>query len=128
MKYIHTLCLLIICSIGFSQITTTKLVENKGITISAAPYDSTRNFLEEDVGQYIGQMLFLKGKSESLRDFGYMDFYKEYQVDDLYKFNNVYKSNKAECKYNTPYNAIALRYFLVTSAIKSQVLNVGVKS
>lgn len=114
----YTLCLLSICCIGFSQIITTKLVENKGFTISAAPYDSTRNFLEDDVGHYIGQMLFLKGKSESLRDFGYMDFYKEYQVDDLYKFSNVYKGNKAECKYHTPYNAIAQRYFRVLSVIK----------
>jgi len=118
MKYLYTVYILLISCAGFSQITTTKLVENKITTISAVPYDSTRNFLEDDVGQYIGQMLFLKGKSESLRNFGYMDFFKDYQVDDLYKFSNVYKGNKKDCEYHTPYYAVAERYFKVLSVIK----------
>lgn len=117
----YYLVVIVICMYGmvYSQISTTRLPEGgQNLYVISALYDSTRNFLGENVGQYIGQVLFLKGMSETLRKYGYDDFYKDYQVIDLHAFSNVYKGNKRECEFNTPYNSIAGRYFKVLSIIK----------
>lgn len=122
MRYIITLVLLSLSCLGFSQISTIKVAPILE-PINYVPYDSTRNFLGEDVGQYIGQVLFLKGESESLRKYGYGDFIVDYINDDLSNYNNVYKGNKGECRYNSNYYDIAERYFRVLSVIKHPKAN-----
>jgi hypothetical protein len=86
--------------------------------INYAPYDSTRNFLGKDVGQYVGQVLYLKGKSEALRKYGYEGFVVDYRIDDLINYSNVYKGNKVECRYNSDYNELAGKYFSVIAVLK----------
>ena len=96
-----------------AQITTHKVVEAAASTENM-PYDSTLNFLGENVHQYIGQLLYVNGKPESLREFGYRGFLTNYtsRTYDL-------KSNVYECcdSYNSQYNRLVDRYFLVLDVI-----------
>lgn len=118
MKYILLLILVTVTTHPLiSQITSTKIAD-RHIDIVVAPYDSTLNFVGDNVGQYIGQILFLKGVSESLRKYGYGDFVIDYVNDDMSNYNNVYKGNKIECRYNSNYYEIAERYFTVLSVIR----------
>ena len=117
MKIIFIIGFLGLLCLGFSQISTIKvapIVE----PINYAPYDSTRNFLGKDVGQYVGQVLYLKGKSEALRKYGYEGFVVDYRIDDLINYSNVYKGNKVECRYNSDYNELAGKYFSVIAVLK----------
>ena len=74
------LLLILLCLpiIGFGQITTTKVAEKKE-EISIEPYDSLQNFLGKDLHRYIGQDFYLKGKAESLREYGYDGFLIDYK-------------------------------------------------
>ena len=97
-----------------AQITTTKVAEKKE-EISTTPYDSLQNFLAEDVRKYIGQDLYLKGKSESLRKFGYSKFLLNYQYKGSEKDKNIYKCCDS---YSSKYDALNGKYFNVVSVIK----------
>jgi len=69
-KTILILGLIVLSHFSYAQITTTKVVEKEDV-ISTEPYDSLQNFLGKDVYKYVGQVLYLKGKPESLRKYGY---------------------------------------------------------
>ena len=96
----------------FAQITTTKVIKGKEISIE--PYDSTLNFLEKDVYNYIGQELYLKGKSENIREYGYKDFVKNYKKRTSSK-RNIYKCCD---NYNSKYDELAGKYFSVVAVHK----------
>jgi hypothetical protein len=115
MKTILTILLTLLAVISsFGQITTTK-VASKIEQVNVIPYDSTSNFLEKNVYQYVGQELYLKGKSESLREYGYEGFVYDYTKDRYNYRSNVYKSNN---NFNSKYNELAGKYFKVLEVIK----------
>lgn len=108
---------LIISLQTYSQISTTKVIEQKDET-SEASYDSLKNFLGNDVYKYIGQELYLKGMSESLRKFGYRDFIKNYKYEGHYlKYEYIYKC----CASNgqgSKYDQLNSKYFKVLDVYK----------
>lgn len=113
MKSTVTICiLLLLSSISFAQITTTKVAEKK-LEIITAPYDSTLNFLGKDVYKYIGQELYLKGLSEDLRKYEYDGFYLDYTKDDWLP-SNRYKPGNIYSKYDE----LAEKYFKVLAVHK----------
>ena len=111
---ILTILLATFATVAFGQITTTK-VAAKADQIDRTPYDSTRNFLGKDVYKYQGQELYLKGKAESLRKYGYDNFVLDYTKDRLSNKSNVYKCCDS---YNSKYDELAEKYFNVLEIIK----------
>jgi hypothetical protein len=99
---------------SFGQITTTK-VASKVEPGDILPYDSTENFLGKNVYQYIGQEIYLNGKSESLRKYGYEGFVKDYTKDRYYYRSNIYKVNDS---FNSKYDELTGKYFNVLEVIK----------
>jgi len=109
-----TVCVLM--TFTFGQISTTT-VATKSDQINNAPYDSLRNFLGKNVYQYIGQDLYLKGESESIRPYGYRGFLKDYKKD-IYQKGNIYNCCSEESKYNSNYNNMHEKYFKVLDVLK----------
>ena len=101
-----------ILNTALGQITTTKFQPKPNNSINT-PYDSTRNYMGNMPQNYIGQTLYLKGKPESLREFGYEGFVKEYTKYSSDK-KNVYKCCQ---NYNSIYNEMAGKYFDVLDVI-----------
>jgi len=96
----------------FGQITTTKVASQVEQTDNT-PYDSMQNFLGKEVYKYLGQELYLKGKTESLRKYGYEGFYTDYTET---KFDRgVYKCCDS---YNSKYDELNGKYFKVLEIIK----------
>ncbi len=86
-------------------------------------YDSTQNFLGKEVNKYLGQELYLKGKAEKLRPFGYEGFYTDYiKGKDLIKVLTDSSSNNGVYKccdfFNSKYDSLAGKYFKVLEIIK----------
>jgi len=66
--------------------------------------------------EYIGQTLYLKGKSEDQRNMGYRGFYTNLNRDTgLSSSPNIYKCNSF---FNSNYEDLVGKYFKVLSAIK----------
>lgn len=109
---ILTLIVFLSIQISFGQISTTKVAEEKPKTVE--PYDSLRNFLENDYLQYKGQELYLIPKAESLRKYGYEGFLK-----DINK-SAFDKSNTFKCcdSYNSKYDDLAGKYFTVLEVLE----------
>lgn len=98
----------------YGQITTTRVAPKIEQTVNT-PYDSTKNFLGKDVYKYIGQELYLNGKSESLRKYGYEGFSIDYSISSLTNKSNVYKCCDS---YNSKYDELTGKYFTVLEVIK----------
>jgi len=100
-------------SVSFGQITTTKIppVPDK---IVKTPYDSLENYLGENVYKYIGQDLYLNGRPESLREYGYSGFFIDYPNDLLSK-SKVYKCCD---RFNSKYDELVGKYFTVIDVLK----------
>lgn len=101
-------------TISFGQITTTK-VASKTDQIANTSYDSTRNFLSKDVNQYLGQVLYLNGKAESLRKYGYEGFLIDFTKDKYTNKSNIYKCCE---NYNSKYDELVGKYFKVLEVNK----------
>lgn len=116
MKISLTILLVFLTSVitCFGQITTTKVVP-KIEQNDSTPYDNTKNFLGENVRQYIGQELYLNGKSESSRKYGYDGFLIDYRNTSSLDKSNVYKCCDS---FNSRYNDLVGRYFVVLDVIK----------
>ncbi|HMN05826.1 MAG TPA: hypothetical protein PKD45_08865 [Flavobacteriales bacterium] len=116
MKKVTTLTILLtaLTAVAFGQITTTKVAPKTDL-IDNTPYDSIQNFLGNDVYKYKGQELYLKGKAESLRKYGYDNFVIDYTKDKLTNKSNVYKCCDS---YNSKYDELAGKYFKVLDIIK----------
>jgi len=111
-QIIFTILTVLLTVTTFGQITTTK-VTIKPEETDTKPYDSTQNFLGKQVIKYKGQELYLKGKAESLRKYGYEGFYTDFNKG---KFDNgVYKCCDS---YNSKYNELNGKYFKVLEIIK----------
>ncbi len=106
--------LIILCNSAYGQITTSK-VAPKAEQVDNTPYDSTKNFLSEKVKKYLGQELYLKGQSESLRKYGYAGFLIDYKESSLSNNKNIYKCCES---YNSKYSELAEKYFTVLDVIK----------
>ncbi len=100
-------------TICLGQIKTTKIAPvNK--MIKNTTYDSLNNFVGENVRKYIGQELYLKGVSESLRKYGYGGFIKDYTKDKYINKTNIYKC----CDGNkSKYEALKGKYFKVLDVL-----------
>jgi len=96
----------------FGQITTTKVATTTE-TVDNTPYDSLDNFVGKNPRKYIGQELYLIGKSESLRQYGYEGFYIDYNKSKLAK-GAIYKCCDS---YNSKYDALNGKYFKVLDVI-----------
>jgi hypothetical protein len=99
---------------AIGQITTTKVAQ-KIDHVETTPYDSTQNFLGKDVFKYQGQELYLKGKSERLRKYGYDGFVLDYRKDKIRNKTNVYKCCDG---YNSKYEELTEKYFKVLEIVK----------
>ena len=109
------LILVLTVTATYGQITTTK-VNLKVKNIDNVPYDSTKNFLGKDVYGYVGQELYLNGKPESLRKYGYEGFSIDYtKVSFRNDTSNVYKCCDI---YNSKHNELIGKYFTVLEVIK----------
>lgn len=97
---------------SYGQITTTKTAEINN-------YDSSKNYLNEDARLYKGQELYLKGLSESLREYGYSDMVIDYRESTLKK-SNVYEPGGS---LGSKYEALTGKYFTVLDVIKGDVIN-----
>ncbi|MEX2411010.1 MAG: hypothetical protein WD607_06485 [Candidatus Paceibacterota bacterium] len=109
MKQLFLIAIFIIYAFELSaQISTTGVTEISN-DIENAAYDSTINFLGNNVHQYIGQVLYLKGKSESLRQYGYDGFVLNFNKSTI-SSRNVYKCCDS---HYSKYSELAGRYFEV---------------
>lgn len=108
------LILILLHNTSFSQITT-KSVKNKKEIISTEPYDSTQNFVGKDVYKYIGQNLYLNGKSETLRKYGYDGFSLDFTKPTFNNESNIYKCCD---RFGSKYDELAGKYFTVLSYSK----------
>lgn len=97
----------------FGQIKTTK-VATRTDKSDYAPYDSTVNFLGKKVFKYFNQELYLKGKPELLRKYGYDHFVVDYNENRI-GTKNVYKCCD---NYNSKYSELAGTYFKVIEVIR----------
>jgi len=99
------------------QITTTAVKKPQTDMVNPKPakYDSLRNYVGNNVYQYIGQEFYLRPKAEMLRQYGYEDFY--ISTDDEHKLNgeNIYKCCES---FNSIYDELAGKYFEVLEVIK----------
>jgi len=96
--------LFIINNIVLSQISTTNIAWATD-TLDNRTYDSTENYLGKGVLRYVGQELYLKGKSVQLREYGYSNFLIDYQKfsfdkGNIYKQGDGYYNNKNSSKYD----------------------------
>lgn len=111
MKKLFTLLTTCLLLTSYSQITTTKIAPTKENT---QPYDGSVNFLGKDVKKYIGEELYLKGVSESLRKHGYSNFLVDYKKEP-------HKENFYKCcgylGFNSKYEEIAGKYFKVLDVL-----------
>lgn len=103
---------------SYSQITTStayiKPNEPKNVT-----YDVTKNFLgTENVTSYIGQVLYVNGKSEQLQKWGY-EYFKTTKVKH-YDSNHRYGNPSVESQYRTKYEDLFGKYFKVLNVDKNE--------
>jgi len=119
-KKILLLGILILNNFCFAQITTTKIPLKKD-NVSTIKYDSLKNFLGKNINQYLNQELYLIGKDESLRKYGYSGFFNDYKKSTS-SFKNTYKPimpfNKKDIEQDygggrSEYDSIAEKYFKV---------------
>jgi len=114
MKIIATLILLVFIIDNISgQISKTKVASKKD-RIDNNIYDSTLNFLGKKPYGYIGQTLYVLGKSKDLRKYGYEGFLIDYKKDNFLNDDNVYKGDGG---FNSSYDGLAEKYFVVLDVI-----------
>lgn len=95
-----------------AQITTTKIAADQDLKVYIE-YDSTLNFLAENVRGYIGQDLYLPGMQKDRREMGYLHFLNDYKKPESDQ-KNIYKSNGM---YASKYNELAEKYYTVIDVI-----------
>jgi len=96
------MCFVCLCE---AQITTSHVAPKQTIEPIVPPFDSTRNFLFNDnVKSYIGQSLYVNGKSKLLRDSGYKNFRTEKEPSNKSdKWGEPAKSNPNNTKFEDLY-------------------------
>ena len=101
---------------SYAQITIMSAFEKKAEPVE---YDVTKNFLgTENVESYVGQVLYVNGKSEQLQGFGYENF--KVRKVRYYDFDNRYGKPSVESPYNTKYEDLFGKYFKVLNVDKDE--------
>jgi hypothetical protein len=103
----------LITNLAFSQIGTTKVAQTKEKNENAI-YDSTKNFLDKNVNLYLGQELYLKGKADELRKYGYDGFLLDFN-GKVFDKSNVYKCCDG---FHSKYSDLEGKYFKVIEILK----------
>jgi len=114
-----SLIIVIIILIGLNQAhaqISTKKKANKMIS-SMSSFEGTRNYLGENVHQYIGQELYLTNNPMSVREFGYTGFIHDYTRSLCESSNTSFQRHDSH-SLNSEYEKLAGRYFLVLDVIK----------
>lgn len=115
--FVLTVVAILFNSLSCAEITTTKIAA-KEERVSDELYDGSKNFLGKDIYKYIGQELYLPGKSESLRKYGYDNFCIDYTKSTIGNKANVYKCCDG---FNSKYTELAGKYFKVISVKKNPI-------
>ena len=120
-RFLITL-LLLLCSLGnvYSQdiivprlSTDTSTTRRSIVRPKAVPYDSTKNWLgSQDVASYVGETLYVNGRSESLRGYGYRDFYDVREPGTTIN-NHRWGHASEKSQFNTKYEDLVGKYFVV---------------
>jgi hypothetical protein len=92
----------------YSQIKTLEVSKQKEI-LDTITYDSSKNFLGENVYMYKNQELYVMPQHPSLRKYGYSYFYTDYKKEVKYKCCDGIGSK---------YSDLVGQYFLVVDIIK----------
>jgi hypothetical protein len=98
----------------FADISMTKVAEEKPSKVE--PYDGLQNFLGIDYMKYKGQELFLIPKHKDLREYGYNNFFKSMNKDQIDK-SSVFKCCDG---FGSKYDALQGKYFIVEDVIADQ--------
>lgn len=115
----------------YSQISMRK-VNSKEFSQPTKKYDSLKNFVGENVYEFIGQDLYLKPLSKSMRNYGYDNFFNNYEetINKTYSSESerqvalyyAHKDNIYKCcgegNIYSKYEALVNKYFTVLSIIK----------
>jgi hypothetical protein len=115
MKKFISIIILILLTIDISAQITTRKVAEVEIEDKKTPYDSTKNFLSEDVYKYIGQEFYLKGMPKSQQKYGYENFLNDYKKSEFDK-SNIYKC--LSDNYKSSYEELVGKYFKVLDVVK----------
>ena len=112
-------CILFVGNID-GQITITNVIAKEDKVDNQTYYDSSRNFLGNDVYKYVGQDFFLNGQMEGMRKYGYGGFYTTngcglYGEDDY--FENPYKPDD-DNKWRSSYYQLVGKYFKVIEIVE----------
>ena len=86
-------------------------------TIEIPPYDSTLNFIKLDYSNsdtiklysYLNQILYVMPLAESVKGYGYADFYKTPNAE----YSNIYGTPSDKNNYQTSFNDLVGKYFVV---------------
>lgn len=113
MRKIASTLLLFFCAVMASnaQITMSHAAKPVDKEELIAAYDSTKNYLgNTNVRSYVGQLLYVNGKSETLQGYGYDNFKTEKEPGAL---SGRYGNPAASSGFNTKYEDLAGKYFVV---------------
>ena len=122
MKTISLTILLILvffANYSFAQITTRIIVkQNEPQSTETIKYDSTKNWLgSKNIESYIGQTLYVNGKSEGLKEYGYDGFHNQREEGS----GKHYGNNAEASPFNTKYEDLFGRYFVVDEVYKDKL-------
>lgn len=102
-----------VSQLSISQIKTTKVADKNVIeenTVVQA-FDSTKNFVGEEVYSLVGQVLYTPPKRKSLQEFGYGQFLLDYKEGSVTSpKSNIYKCCDG---FNSKYSELKEKYFTV---------------
>lgn len=112
MKVVQLFTLLFLIP-SYGQITTTKIPQKVEVT-DEKPYDGSINFLGKDVNKYIGEELYVNGKSKRSGSLRYEGFLLNYKKKDVLNNSNIYKCCDG---FYSKYNELVGKYFLVLDVI-----------
>jgi len=110
----------VVCGNVRGQITSLKTKIDVEQSDELTVYDSTINFMEFNPKLYIGQTVYLVGKSESLRKYGYRGFFKPKKKKlDFSKFSSLHTENIYywDGKYNSLYDKLNSKHFEVLDVL-----------
>lgn len=115
--FLILICLLVLTRFTKAQIQVSHRAEEIKQQEALLPYDSTKNFLgSKDVRSYIGQVLYVRGRGENVREYGYDHFKKEKEPDPFSKSGRYGKGARAN-SFNSRYEDLVGKYFIVKDVL-----------
>lgn len=99
----------------YAQISVSQAAK-KEESLAVMPYDSTKNWLgHKNLKSYIGQTLYVNGLPKELRKSGYSNF--KTIKEPKYQFDARYGEPAGEFRFNTKYESLAYKYFVVLDVV-----------